>query len=206
MKYIFLVVLFCISVVKSVFLQTHFPNALGEEVDVLHFRDVNDTVLSQLATTVFNFEHGSVMSEEPKYPIFGSIYGTEGRILFPFIFQVKKSVMKPNGKMSKPTKSIKALVLFDTRYPDVYLAPHTLKNLGVSDPVNNDMNIFVNGEVTNVKPALDPLYNEINLVGMSYLIKNGLVLTVNGKGLTAKLDRADPNAPIEDPDDTLEEL
>lgn len=126
--------------------------------------DLNYNKIRNISSVDLGFEHNSPTTEEPVFPIKGivAVSPTNGRTVGRVIIQYKKKI-------------IQSFIVFDTSAPYVYLCDRTLKALGIDHA--DHANLVVHGNPTAVHRSTNH-FREVNVLGASYFLENGLDLHV----------------------------
>ena len=123
--------------------------------------DLDYAKISNLSLVDFGFEHNSLTTSGPAFPIEGLV--TYGRTIGGVILQHKK-------------RRIQSFVVFDIGAPAVYLCDRTFRALGIDHA--NHANIFVHGHLIGVHRSSGH-FREVNVIGASYFLENKLQFLSN---------------------------
>ena len=123
--------------------------------------DLDYAKISDISRVDLGFEHNSLTSSRPTFPISGivAVAPTYGRTVGGVILKYKK-------------KSIQSFVVFDTGAPAVYLCDRTFLALGIDQA--DHANVIVHGQPMGVLRSAGR-FKEVNIIGASYFLENKLV-------------------------------
>lgn len=127
--------------------------------------DLEYSKISNISLVDLGFEHNSLTTSQPTFPIQGIVAAspTYGLTVGGVILQHKK-------------KRIQSFVVFDTGAPAVYLCERTFRALGIDHA--NRANIFVHGHLIAVFRSSGH-FRDVNVIGASYFLENKLLLLSN---------------------------
>lgn len=140
--------------------------------------DLNYQTISNISRVDLGFEHNSITSMKPTFPIVGivAVAPTYGLTVGGLILKYKK-------------RSIQSFFVFDTAAPGVHLCDRTFLALGIDNA--DHASVIVNGQPTSVIRSTGH-FKEANVLGASYFIENKLELHVNYRSRKVRIEVAPP--------------
>eukprot|EP01035_Chromulina_nebulosa_P041531 gene41531-56184_t len=138
--------------------------------------DLDYAKISDISLVDLRFEHNSLTSSRPTFPISGivAVAPSYGRTVGGVILKYKK-------------KSIQSFVVFDSGAPTVYLCDRTFLALGINHA--DHANVIVHGHPTGVLRSTGH-FREVNVIGATYFLENKLQFNINYRSRKVSIDIA----------------
>ena len=140
------------------------------------FIDLDYAKISDISRVDLGFEHDSLTSSRPSFPIEGivAVAPIYGRIVGGVVLKYKK-------------KSIQSVFVFDIGAPAVYFCDRTFRALGINH--TDHANVIVHGQPIGVLRSTGH-FKEVNIIGASYFLENKLEFNVNYRTRKVNIDIA----------------